>query len=344
MKVQNINPVECAKWDELLLTNDQCTFFHTSAWAKVLHESYSYKPLYFISICDDRLNTLVPIMEIKSLLTGPRGVSLPFTDHCPPIACNEKAFNETLNVVIQYGKKANWKALDIKGGIKYLRGTTLPSETFLTHNLDLSQTEQEIFSTFRGNTKRNIKKAIQKGVHVKIRNTIESVKEYYKLQCLTRKRHGLPPQPLYFFKKIYEHIISQKKGFVALATHRNKVIAGAVFFQFGKKAIFNYGASDSTYWYLRPNNLAMWEAIRWYCQRGYKTFNFGRTELRNKGLLQFKRGWDTREEILNYYKYDIIKDCFVTQKSGIKSSYGFFRIMPEPILRLTGNILYRHVG
>ena len=38
---------------------------------------------------------------------------------------------------------------------------------------------------------------------------------------------------------------------------------------------------------------------------GIKTFNFGRTELKHKGLLQFKRGWGVKEEILNYYKYDL---------------------------------------
>ena len=45
-----VNPLEYPNWDELLLTNDQSTFFHTSAWARVLHASYKYKPLYFTSI------------------------------------------------------------------------------------------------------------------------------------------------------------------------------------------------------------------------------------------------------------------------------------------------------
>jgi len=33
--------------------------------------------------------------------------------------------------------------------------------------------------------------------------------EYYRLHCLTRKRHGLPPQPTGFFQKIQEHIIAK---------------------------------------------------------------------------------------------------------------------------------------
>ena len=344
LDIQIINPVEHPNWDQLILTNDQSIFFHTSAWARVLHESYRYKPLYFTSIENGKLRALLPIMEVKSFLTGSRGVSLPFADHCPPMAENENAFNEMFKEVINYGKKANWKSIDLKCCVTYLRGTTLPYETYLTHDLDVSHTEQEIFSAFRDSTKRNIKKAIQKSVHVNIRNTMESVKEYYGLNCITRKAHGLPPQPLYFFKKIYEYIISKKKGFVALATYEKKVIAGAIFFQFGNQVIFKYGASDPRHLHLRPNNIVMWEAIKWHCLNGATIFNFGRTELKNKGLLQFKRGWGTKEEILNYYKYDLKKDCFLTREAGIKSSYNFFRFMPIPILRLTGNLLYRHVG
>jgi len=343
-QIKIINPITYKGWDKLLLTNHQSTFFHTSAWARVLHESYRYRPLYFALIDSGKLSALMPIMEIKSFLTGKRGVSLPFTDECTLITKNPSLFNEIFKEIIRYGKKANWNAIDFKGGIKYLRGTTLPFETFLKHDLDLSKTEQEIFTTFRESTKRNIKKAIQKGVHVNIRNTIESIEEFYRLHCITRRSHGLPPQPFYFIKKIYEHIISKKKGFVVLATYRNKVIAGATFFQFGNQTIFKYGASDPRYLYLRPNNIVIWEAIKWHCLSGFKIFNFGRTELNNKGLLQFKRGWGTKEEILNYYKYDLKKDCFLNRAAGIKSSYNFFRFLPIPFLRLTGNLLYRHVG
>jgi GNAT acetyltransferase-like protein len=344
LNIQIINPIENPNWDELILTNNQSTFFHTAAWAKVLYESYNYKPLYFTLIEDSKLSALVPIMEIKSYLIRSRGVSLPFSDQCSLIVKNTNAFDEIFKEIIKYGKKTNWRIIYLKGNVKFLEGTIFPFVTFLTHDLDLSKTEQEIFSTFRDSTKRNIKKAVKNGVHVNIRNTLESVKEYYRLNCITRKSHGLPPQPYHFFEKIYEHIVSKKKGFVTLAIHQNRVISGAVFFHFGRQAIFKYGASNRNYLNLRPNNLVMWEAIKWHCRNGFKTFDFGRTEPENKGLLQFKRGWGVKEDILNYYKYDLLKDCFVSKKAGLKTSYGFFKIMPEPILRLIGNILYRHVG
>jgi len=49
-----------------------------------------------------------------------------------------------------------------------------------------------------------------------------------------------------------------------LASHKGKNIASAVYFHFGDKAIYKYGASDRKYQHLRANNLVMWEAIRWF--------------------------------------------------------------------------------
>ena len=70
MNIEIINPITHKGWDELLLTSDQSTFFHTAAWARVLHESYNYKPLYFTLIQNSKLKILFPVMEVKSLLTG----------------------------------------------------------------------------------------------------------------------------------------------------------------------------------------------------------------------------------------------------------------------------------
>ena len=327
----------------MLLTNDDYSFFHSSDWARVLFESYHYKPLYFAVIENGYLSALLPVMEVKSFITGKRGVSLPFTDHCAPIAKDLKQFDETFHKVIKYGKQARWKKIEFRGNKEYFLDA-IPSETFLTHNLDLKNTEQEIFSNFKSSTKRNIKKAIKEGVQVSFCTSLESINEFYRLNCMTRKHHGLPPQPYYFFKKVFEHVISPKNGCVILASYQNKIIAGAVYLHLGDKAIYKYGASDKSYLHLRPNNLIMWEAIKWYAKQGYKSFNFGRTEPDHKSLAQFKLGWGTREDTMHYYKYDLIRNIFVKDSTKIKSFHTLFQKLPMPLLRFTGFLLYKHVG
>jgi len=290
------------------------------------------------------LSGVIPIMEVNSFLTGKRGVSLPFTDYCDPIVNGDIQFKDLLDYVIEYGKRRRWKSLEIRGGQNLFRSAS-PSSNYLGHVIDLGENEEEIFYGFKDSARRNIKKASREGVEVGIFNSLDSVKEFYRLNCLTRRDHGLPPQPYSFFKSIYQHVILKDHGFVVLASYQGKYIAGAVFFHFGKKSLYKYGASGRKHQHLRANNLVMWEAIKWYSQNGYKNLCFGRTEPENEGLRQFKSGWGTTEQQINYYRYDLKKGSFVPGSSKVTGFHNkIFRNIPIPILNRIGTIFYKHVG
>jgi hypothetical protein len=344
MKVEIIDPTRYPGWDDLLLSTPGYSFFHSSAWARVLGESYHYTPLYFTIIDNGKFLALIPLMEVNSILTGKRGVSLPFTDYSDVIIGSQISFKDLLYNIIEYGKSHGWKSLELRGGQNLpLLGVT--SSAYSCHFLNLYRKTDEIFSNFRNSTRRNIKKAIQKGVKVEISRTLASVKEFYRLNRITRKRHGLPPQPLYFFEKVHEHIIFKNLGFVVLASCEERFIGGAVYFHFGETAVFKYGASEKRFHHFRPNNMTMWEAIKWYSQNGYKSICFGRTEPGNEGLRRFKAGWGTEERNEKYYKYDFKKNNFIKDSKAIEKIYhAIFRKTPQPFLSMIGSLFYRHVG
>ncbi|MBI4684859.1 MAG: peptidoglycan bridge formation glycyltransferase FemA/FemB family protein [Nitrospirae bacterium] len=340
-----INPITYPHWDELLLANKSSSFFHSSNWAKVLYESYGYKPLYFSLIDNGILKVLHPFMEVKSILTGKRGVSLPFTDYCEPIISNDLSPQDVFDSIKEYAEKAGWKYIEIRGNRSFFNGNP-SSSYYYGHTLDLSNGAENIFSNLRESTRRNIKKSEREGIKATISTSYESVSEFYRLNCMTRKEHGLPPQPFRFFQNIYEHIISKNHGVIVLANHSQKNIAGAVYFHLGKKAIYKYGASERRCQRLRPNNLVMWEALRHYSQNGYQNFCFGRTEPENSGLRQFKLGWGASENVIKYFRYSVNKKRFIESNSSNDTGLhtGIFRAMPIPLSRAIGKALYKHMG
>jgi hypothetical protein len=344
LNLKIINPLEYNGWDELLLSNTDYSFFHTSHWARVLSESYDYKPLYFTVINNSKLSVLIPVMEVNSFITGKRGVSLPFTDYCKLIIDNDINSRDIFDSLIEYGKKDGWKYFEIRDGGDLFNGVPI-SSYYYGHTLNLSNNEEEIFSSFRSSTRRNIRKAIREGVKVSINNSHESIKEFYRLHCMKRKEQGLPPQPYSFFKKVFEHIITKDHGSIILASYMGKIIAGAIYFHFGEKAMFKYGSSDSRFQHLRANNLVMWEAIQWYCQNQHECLCFGRTDTDHDGLRQFKAGWGTKEKIIKYYKYDLKESMFKNGTSPVSGYHNrIFRLMPVHLSKLVGKVLYRHVG
>src|SRR5438105_4313215 len=105
---QTINPLEYAGWDSLLSTHNENAFFHSSAWARVLHASYGHQPFYFCRISDSQLHALLPVMEVSSWCTGRRGVSLPFTDECPGLK-SLPGDSELYSTALALGRSRAWR-------------------------------------------------------------------------------------------------------------------------------------------------------------------------------------------------------------------------------------------
>ena len=106
------------------------------------------------------------------------------------------------------------------------------------------------------------------------------------------------PSRFAFFRHIQEEIIAPGCGFIALARSGARCIAAAVFFRWGGRGLFKFGASEKRHQNLRPNNLAMWEGMRYLLHNGCRSLHFGRTAPGDEGLRRFKLSWNTREESL----------------------------------------------
>jgi hypothetical protein len=342
--LQIVNPLNIENWDRLLEDHGGATIFHSSSWAKVLSETYRYNPKYFVRFYNDKLLALLPLMEIRSIFTGKRAVSLPFTDFSPPLYKDEESFAGLMEEAVKHGAEVDWKRIEIRGSIPGIL-TEQPAAEYLTHDLNLSSDEEGIRSRVRDSTMRQVRKAAREGVTIDEQPSTEGIQQYYRLNRLTRKRHGLPPQPFSFFTSIYKNIISKGMGTVYLATYRGKCVAGAIFFHFKDQVLFKFGASDNRYRQLGINNLVMWEAIKGCAGGHYRNLNFGRTDPDNHGLRRFKSGWGSTESKVTYYSYDLLKGSYVWENHLVKEwQKRILSRTPVPVLGLLGSLMYRHVG
>src|SRR5437899_10329475 len=73
-----LDPLHDADWDRLVVSHPDGNFFQSAVWAKVLVQTYGYKPFYLAFFRQCQPVALVPIMEINSPFTVRRGVCLPF--------------------------------------------------------------------------------------------------------------------------------------------------------------------------------------------------------------------------------------------------------------------------
>ena len=290
-----------------------------------------------------RLESLLPVMEVNSRWTGRRGVSLPFTDACGLLGGNEGRAEGLYEAAMKLGKERGWRYLECRAKSSEWPGATT-SLAFHGHVVDLRRPEGEIIDSFEPSVRRSIRKAQGAGLRVEFGTSLDSIRAFYALHCLSRKRHGVPPQPFRFFENIAKHVLGPN-GFVASAWLERKVLAAAVFFHWGQRAFYKFGASDYRFQHLRANQLVMWEAIKQCAELGCASLHLGRTSLANQGLREFKLRFGAREEPIEYCRYDFRRQSFVKDVDRAEGwANRVFRLFPSPVFRMAGQVIYPHLS
>lgn len=344
LAVQILDPLRYAGWDSLLAGHAEASFFHMAAWAEVLKQTYGHVPVYFCQFANDRLTGLLPVMEVASPFTGRRGVSLPFSDFCPPLKAPDRNPGELYEQALEQGRERRWRYLECRGSDTAWPDAS-PALAFYGHVLDLGCGPETLLKNLHPAMRRGIRKAKETQLRVEFSSALESVHDYYTLHCQTRHRLGVPPQPARFFRNIAACVVGQEHGFVATARLQGRPIASAIFFHHGRQALYKFGASDYAFQQMRPNNLLFWESMKRLAAQGFTSLHLGRTSLANEGLRRFKLSLGAREEQLTYYKYDFAAGTFVTDVDRAEGwSNRVFRLLPPPLLRLVGACVYPHLS
>jgi len=343
LEIRILDPTCDPGWDRLVSSHPDFTFFHSSAWMRVLCETYGHKALALYCSRHGKPKVMLPLVEVASRFTGRRGVSLPFTDSCDPLVFGDSDPDIVFQALRALAREREWKHFELRGRLA-CDLLPRPSIAFHGHSLDLRDGAEVLFNKFASSVRRAIRKAERSGLTVRLSTSEEAIREFYRLHARTRRRHGLPPQPFLFFQNIYREIIKPGLGFVAVAHDGSKTAAAAVYFHTEKNAVFKFGASDERCQDLRPNNLVMWHAIRHLACNDVETLHLGRTSHRNEGLRRFKLAWGAGEEPIEYFRFDMRTNDWAASRDSTSGSHNaLFSKLPLSLNRLIGAAIYPHL-
>jgi hypothetical protein len=343
LRVRFADPTNEAEWDKEISEFPEATAFHSSGWCRVLKSTYGFRPCYVAMERDGKLCGVLPVMEADSWAKGRRGISLPFTDECSALVNEPLLVDPLIEGATAEGMRRRWNYLECRGT---RNGSARRSSlSFHGHAVDLEAGEEELFKRFDSAAQRAIRKATRSGLTIEITTSLEAVRSFFGLHCKTRRKHGVPPQPFAFFENIYREILTPGHGFVAVASLGARPVSAAIFFHFGKRAIYKFGASDERVQHLRGNNLVMWEAIRWLVKQNFSELDLGRTSVGNEGLRRFKLSLGASESLVEYWKYDLRKREFVEDRDHASGWHApLVSLLPVSVLRGIGKLMYRHLA
>ncbi|HAA89180.1 MAG: Aminoacyltransferase FemX [Thermoanaerobacterales bacterium 50_218] len=163
--------------------------------------------------------------------------------------------------------------------------------------LDLTPSEEQLLAAMHSKTRYNIRLAMRRGVRVRLAETKDDLKIFYKLLQETAKRDRFLIRSYEYFEGIWDLFVVSGKARVFLAEYQGEIIAGTLAFHCGDRAWYLYGASGNKHRNVMPNHLLQWEMIRWARSLGCKIYDFrgvpGDDNPENPlhGLYRFKKGF-----------------------------------------------------
>jgi CelD/BcsL family acetyltransferase involved in cellulose biosynthesis len=332
-------------WRGFVAGHPEATPFHHPGWARLVAGCYGFPAFALVtSDVSGAIRSGLPVVEVRHLGSAPRWVSLPYTDYCPPLVL-ARGDEEQLAAGLRVASgAAGVRQVEVRAPVP---GTSVSGRPAVRHLLPLDPDPARVYAGFhRSQVQRSIRRAEREGLTVRSAALPQDLAgTFYRLHLRTRRRQGVPVQPRRFFRLLWEHAVSTGLGSVVIVESAGVPVAGAVFLAWNSTVIYKFGASDPGAWRLRPNHLLFWHAIRTACERGYRWFDFGRTDAGQQGLRNFKLSWGAVEQPLVYGTLGEGRGR-IPAANGIAGRVLGPVIRHGPLLlcRLAGESLYRYTA
>jgi CelD/BcsL family acetyltransferase involved in cellulose biosynthesis len=334
---------EDTRWLRFVGGASEASAFHEPGWLAALTASYGYQSLVLaLTAPGGEVIAGLPLSRIRRPLSGVAYVSLPFTDHCPPLARNEDALLLLAQGLERWRRSVGISAIEIRGPLPGT-GSLAADAVGYRHLLTLDGPARG--GALKPAVARHVRAARRAGVSVQFGRSWEDMQRFYRLHLLTRRRLGVPVQPLRFLRAVWRHMVEPGPGFLALAcTSDGTPVAAALFLVHRQTLIYKYGASDASHWELKPNHLLFWSVIERACEDGLTLLDFGKSDPHSAGLRRFKSSWGA-EEVPLIYTHSGTPGAGL---GGHRRLNGALRVVighsPLVVCRALGELLYRYAA
>jgi CelD/BcsL family acetyltransferase involved in cellulose biosynthesis len=343
--VELLNPLLDARWQALVKRHQDSSAFHTTAWLDSLRRTYGYEPFVVTTSRGKELTNGIVLCQIRCRWTGNRIVSLPYSDHCEPLAQDVGEVRSLCDHVEQLRGSEACKYVELRPRTyrPEMSDGFAPAAQFYSHTIDLRHSLPYIMSAFHEScVLRKIRRAERERFACESGTSESLISAFYALQILTRRRHHLPPQPLLWFRNL-AYCFGEALN-IRIAFKDGQPVAGILTLTHKQTLLYKYACSDPRFNHLGGTALLLWNAIQEAHRTGLEQVDLGRSDVHQQGLIAFKERWGAKRSELTYWRSPVSACC--TESSPFQSRLVNLLIerAPARVLAFAGTVLYRYYG
>jgi len=342
-------------WDAFVAAQPGGRMVHLTGFRAAVAATYGLEPFYRVFRKGGEVRAVFPGFFHASRVYGRKILSQPFSEYGGLLLGAAVPGAERAAILDEFAATAR-RALRIKRFAHLEMRSPLslsPGEADRFHAVPLFK---------RAERRLDAAEIMWKGLDPKDRNIVQKAKTYgltfaeeqgedalrrafYPLYLATMKRLGTPPHPLAYFLRLSRGLERAMKVF--LVRFRGRPVASLVAWAVGTTVHVTDMCSDEAAFFLKPNDFAVWEFLRWAREAGFTTFDFG--PVRYRGQEIFKKKW--RMELRDY-SYVYVTDAPGRIRNTFSAGGGLMgaapavwkAVLPIGLTRLAGRFLRREVG
>jgi FemAB-related protein (PEP-CTERM system-associated) len=330
-----------ARWDAFVDVCPAATFFHRAGWQRILHDSFRHETHFLYAETGGRIEGVLPLAHVKSLLFGHSLVSLPFAVY-GGVAATSDAAAGALELEAQH--------LARRLGVAHLE----------LRNVDARHADwprQDLYVTFRkplaaddaANMQaipRKQRAMVRKGIKNALVSQIDpGVERFFALYADNVHRHGTPALPKRYFEALRD-VFGANCEVLTVAGTDGQPLSSVMSFYFRDEVLPYYAGDAEAAREVAANDFKYWELMRQATARGVKMFDYGRSK-RGTGSYAFKKNWGFEPQPL-HYEYCLYKRDAVPQNNPANAKYKLlieaWRRMPISLANRLGPWVVRGLG
>ncbi|MHB8616321.1 MAG: GNAT family N-acetyltransferase [Candidatus Acidiferrales bacterium] len=352
MSIYELAPLRDPRWEDFLHGEPRASIFHTTRWLEALRLTYGYDPIvYTTSPPGSELRNDVVYCEVKSWLTGGRLVSLPFSDHCEPLVDGPQELQNILGALEKGTEHSQvWDYIEIRSLRHHEIKTSFyrSAYDYVLHRLDLAPSLSQLFrGLHKDRAQRKIQRAEREMLRCEEGRTDSLLANFYRLLIVTRRRRGVPPQPLLWIRNLIACLGEALQ--IHVAFHGSRPIAAILTLRHKDTLLYKYGCSDARYHNPGGMQLLLWRSIEEAKSAGLRTFDLGRSDCDNAALIRLKDRWGAVRSRITYSRYTTSAESRHNYKPReaqwkLRVAKRMLRHAPTKLLSVAGEVLYKHVG
>src|SRR6516162_223970 len=344
MKVVCIDPRTSPLWQTLVVKTES-SVFHSPSWIKVLTDTYGWEASAYV-IVDEAGEPCagIPLCRIADMF-GERIVALPFSDYCDPLIRDAESWRVLIEKLLPEQVPITLRCLHNDVPLSDKRFSLVKQAMW--HRLDLRPDLEVLWKTMHDSTHRAIRKSEREGLTVRMAESEPELRVFFEMHLKIRKyKYGLLAQPYSFLQNIWRHFVEPQHGFLMLAIHEDKIVAGDFFLEWKDTLYYKFNASLHDDLSHRPNDLLIWHGIQEGKERGLTYLDFGLSDIDQEGLIRYKRKFGAEEKTISFLNHSPNGGPTRAQKEmkellGKLTARFTDHMVPDQITEKAGEDLYR---